>query len=80
VCPGSPRRSDSGRRNSGRSDIETVNGVDRLVQEKKLTKGDVLGHICFEGDYGNFALQGGAYAAKRLGPKSGTAEGCTSAG
>jgi ABC-type branched-subunit amino acid transport system substrate-binding protein len=50
-------------------DVETVNGVDRLVQEKKLNKGDVLGHIYFEGDYGNSALQGSTYAAKQLGLK-----------
>jgi ABC-type branched-subunit amino acid transport system substrate-binding protein len=50
-------------------DVETVNGVDRLVQEKKLNEGDVLGHIYFEGDYGNSALQGSTYAAKQLGLK-----------
>ncbi|WP_327699131.1 ABC transporter substrate-binding protein [Streptomyces sp. NBC_00459] len=50
-------------------DVETVNGVDHLVQEKDLKSGDVLGHIYFEGDYGNSALQGSTYAAEKLGLK-----------
>ncbi|MFD6301828.1 ABC transporter substrate-binding protein, partial [Streptomyces sp. NPDC060223] len=50
-------------------DVETINGIDHLMQDKTLKAGDVLGHIYFEGDYGNSALQGSTYAAKELGLK-----------
>ncbi|WP_105971084.1 ABC transporter substrate-binding protein [Streptomyces geranii] len=50
-------------------DVETVNGVDHLAKEEGLKSGDVLGHIYFEGDYGNSALQGSTYAAGKLGLK-----------
>ncbi|MGP4051626.1 ABC transporter substrate-binding protein [Streptomyces sp. 2A115] len=50
-------------------DVETINGIDHLVQDEQLKSGDVLGHIYFEGDYGNSAFQGSQYAAKELGLK-----------
>ncbi|MEU6147515.1 ABC transporter substrate-binding protein [Streptomyces sp. NPDC047081] len=50
-------------------DVETINGLDHLVQDKQLKSGDVVGHIYFEGDYGNSAFQGSQYAAKKLGLK-----------
>ena len=50
-------------------DVETVNGLDYLTQQGGLKTGDTIGHIAFEGDYGNNALQGSAFAAEKLGLK-----------
>ncbi|MFB7938236.1 ABC transporter substrate-binding protein [Streptomyces sp. NPDC056049] len=48
-------------------DVETINAVDFLVTEKGLKKGDKLGHVYFEGDYGENALKGSEYAAEQAG-------------
>ncbi|MFJ9808650.1 ABC transporter substrate-binding protein [Streptomyces sp. NPDC101158] len=48
-------------------DIETINAVDFLVKEKGLKAGDKLGHVYFEGDYGENALKGSKFAAGKAG-------------
>ncbi|GHB00661.1 ABC transporter substrate-binding protein [Streptomyces chryseus] len=48
-------------------DVETINAVDFLMKEKGLKKGDKLGHVYFEGDYGENALAGAKYAAEEAG-------------
>ncbi|ATW51517.1 ABC transporter substrate-binding protein [Streptomyces peucetius] len=48
-------------------DIETINAVDYLLAEKRIAKGDKIGHVFFEGDYGENALAGSRYAAKQAG-------------
>ncbi|MET9800998.1 ABC transporter substrate-binding protein [Streptomyces sp. NPDC006368] len=48
-------------------DIETINAVDFLLKEKGLRSGDKLGHVYFEGDYGENALKGSKYAAGKAG-------------
>lgn len=48
-------------------DVETLNGVEWLADEIGLEEGDVIGHIYFEGSYGEDALQGSRYAAEQLG-------------
>ncbi|MFI6876614.1 ABC transporter substrate-binding protein [Streptomyces sp. NPDC050400] len=48
-------------------DIETINAIDFLMKEKGLKKGDKLGHVYFEGDYGENALQGSKYMADKAG-------------
>jgi ABC-type branched-subunit amino acid transport system substrate-binding protein len=50
-------------------DIETINAVDYLLAEKRIAKGDKIGHVFFEGDYGENALAGSKYAAKQAGLK-----------
>ena len=48
-------------------DIEMVNGISYLVDQKKINKGDKIGHIYFEGAYGANGLAGSTYAASKLG-------------
>ncbi|MFI7383661.1 ABC transporter substrate-binding protein [Streptomyces sp. NPDC049813] len=48
-------------------DIETINAIDFLMKEKGLKKGDKLGHVYFEGDYGESALKGSTFMAKEAG-------------
>ncbi|WP_406390860.1 ABC transporter substrate-binding protein [Streptomyces sp. NBC_00887] len=48
-------------------DVETINLVDFLLDEKRIAKGDKIGHVYFEGDYGENALAGSKYAAKEAG-------------
>ncbi|NEB79572.1 ABC transporter substrate-binding protein [Streptomyces sp. SID14478] len=48
-------------------DIETINAVDFLLKEKGLKKGDKLGHVYFEGDYGENALKGSEFIADKAG-------------
>ncbi|UGY94355.1 ABC transporter substrate-binding protein [Streptomyces gobiensis] len=48
-------------------DIETINAVNFLVEEKGIKNGDKIGHVYFEGDYGENALEGSKYAAKKAG-------------
>ncbi|MFK4037928.1 ABC transporter substrate-binding protein [Nonomuraea wenchangensis] len=48
-------------------DVDMINGVDFLVKEKGLKSGDKIGHLYFEGDYGESALAGSTYAAGKLG-------------
>ncbi|MFD3514962.1 ABC transporter substrate-binding protein [Streptomyces sp. NPDC058657] len=48
-------------------DIETINAIDYLLTQKRIAKGDRIGHVYFEGDYGENALQGSKYAAQQAG-------------
>ncbi|MER5219380.1 ABC transporter substrate-binding protein [Streptomyces flaveus] len=48
-------------------DIETINAVDFLIKEKGIKKGDKIGHVYFEGDYGESALVGSKHMAKESG-------------
>lgn len=50
-------------------DLETINAIDFLMKEKGLKKGDSIGHVYFEGDYGENALTGSRYMAKQSGLK-----------
>ncbi|MFD1830844.1 MULTISPECIES: ABC transporter substrate-binding protein [Streptomyces] len=48
-------------------DVETVNAVDFLLEEGMIAEGDTIGHVYFEGDYGENALEGSRYAAQKAG-------------
>ncbi|MCF2528891.1 ABC transporter substrate-binding protein [Yinghuangia soli] len=48
-------------------DIEMINGVGFLLQEGRIAAGDKIGHIYFEGEYGENALTGARYAAEQAG-------------
>ncbi|MFI1677438.1 ABC transporter substrate-binding protein [Streptomyces sp. NPDC020607] len=48
-------------------DLETINAIDFLMKEKGLKKGDKLGHVYFEGDYGENALKGSKHMADDAG-------------
>ncbi|MFI1443452.1 ABC transporter substrate-binding protein [Streptomyces fructofermentans] len=48
-------------------DIETMNAVDFLMKEKGVKKGDKIGHVYFEGDYGESALVGSKHIAEEAG-------------
>lgn len=48
-------------------DIEIANGYDYLIQEGLLAEGDTVGHIYFEGEYGENALAGSEAAAEAYG-------------
>lgn len=48
-------------------DVETINAIDFLMKEKGLKKGDKLGHVYFEGDYGENALKGSKFMAEKAG-------------
>ena len=37
------------------------------MEEKGIKKGDKIGHLYFEGDYGESSLNGSKYAAEKLG-------------
>jgi ABC-type branched-subunit amino acid transport system substrate-binding protein len=50
-------------------DIEAINAVDFLMKEHGVKQGDTIGHLYFEGDYGENALKGSKYAAERHGLK-----------
>ncbi|GAA3445917.1 ABC transporter substrate-binding protein [Planomonospora venezuelensis] len=50
-------------------DIDMINGVDYLVKEKGIKTGDSIGHLYFEGDYGETALNGSKFAAEKNGLK-----------
>jgi ABC-type branched-subunit amino acid transport system substrate-binding protein len=50
-------------------DVDMIAAVDFLTRTKGLKKGDTIGHVYFEGDYGANALEGSAWAAKRAGLK-----------
>ncbi|GGL19525.1 ABC transporter substrate-binding protein [Planomonospora parontospora] len=50
-------------------DIDMINGVEYLVKEKGIKSGDSIGHLYFEGDYGETALNGSKFAADKLGLK-----------
>ncbi len=46
-------------------DIEAINAVDFLMTEKGIKDGDTVGHLYFEGDYGENALKGSKFAADK---------------
>ena len=48
-------------------DVEMINGVDWLSRNKGLSKGDKIGHIFLEGDFGENAVAGSRAATKELG-------------
>jgi ABC-type branched-subunit amino acid transport system substrate-binding protein len=48
-------------------DIEMINGLDYLMKEGKVKSGDKLGHLYFEGEYGENGLQGSKAFAKENG-------------
>ena len=44
-------------------DIEAITGLDFLVRTKGIAAGDKIGHVYFEGDFGENALKGSQYLA-----------------
>jgi ABC-type branched-subunit amino acid transport system substrate-binding protein len=48
-------------------DIEMINGLDYLMKEKGLKSGDKLGHLYFEGEYGENGLKGSKAFAEKNG-------------
>ena len=46
-------------------DIEAINAVDFLMREHGVEDGDTIGHLYFEGDYGENALKGSKFAAEK---------------
>ncbi|WP_437075419.1 ABC transporter substrate-binding protein [Streptomyces sp. enrichment culture] len=50
-------------------DLDMIAAVDFLTRTKGLKKGDSIGHVYFEGDYGANALEGSEWAAERAGLK-----------
>jgi len=48
-------------------DVEAINGIDWMMKNKGLKKGDKVGDLYFEGDYGEGGLIGVKYAAKQHG-------------
>jgi ABC-type branched-subunit amino acid transport system substrate-binding protein len=48
-------------------DIEMINGISYLLDQGKIKKGDLLGHIHIEGEYGANGLAGSKFAASKLG-------------
>ncbi|MFF5516967.1 ABC transporter substrate-binding protein [Streptomyces coeruleorubidus] len=50
-------------------DIDMIAAVDFLTRTKGVDKGDTIGHVYFEGDYGANALEGSKWAAKKAGLK-----------
>jgi len=48
-------------------DYEMINAVDFALEKKLINKGDKVGHIYFEGEYGADALLGSQFAAQKNG-------------
>ena len=48
-------------------EVEMINVLDYLLKEGKLKKGDKIGHIYFEGEYGEGGLNGSKYFAEKNG-------------
>ena len=48
-------------------DVEAINGIDWMMKHKGLKKGDKIGDLYFEGDYGEGGLVGVKYAAQKAG-------------
>ncbi len=46
-------------------DLEAINGIEWLMENKGLKEGDTIGDLYFEGDYGEGGLIGVKYAAKQ---------------
>lgn len=50
-------------------DIEAINGIEWMMKNKGLKKGDSIGDLYFEGDFGEGGLLGVKYAADKFGLK-----------
>ena len=50
-------------------DIEAINGIEWLMENKGLKEGDTIGDLYFEGDFGEGGLVGVKYAAEKHGLK-----------
>jgi ABC-type branched-subunit amino acid transport system substrate-binding protein len=50
-------------------DVEMINGLDYLLEQGKLKDGDTIGHVYFEGEYGENGLKGSKYFASKHGMK-----------
>ncbi len=48
-------------------DLEAINGIEWLMENKGLKKGDAIGDLYFEGDFGEGGLVGVKYAAEQFG-------------
>ena len=48
-------------------DIEAITGLDFLMRTKGIKSGDKVGHVYFEGDFGENALKGSQYLAAKAG-------------
>ena len=48
-------------------DYEMINGIDYAMEKGLIKKGDTVGHIYFEGEYGADALLGSKYATEKNG-------------
>jgi ABC-type branched-subunit amino acid transport system substrate-binding protein len=48
-------------------DIEMINGLDYLLSKGLIKKGEKLGHLYFEGEYGENGLKGSKYFASKNG-------------
>jgi ABC-type branched-subunit amino acid transport system substrate-binding protein len=48
-------------------DVELINGLDYLLERGKLKEGDKIGHVYFEGEYGENGLKGSKYFASKNG-------------
>jgi ABC-type branched-subunit amino acid transport system substrate-binding protein len=48
-------------------DVEMINGLDYLLEQGKLKDGDKIGHVYFEGEYGENGLKGSKYFASKHG-------------
>jgi ABC-type branched-subunit amino acid transport system substrate-binding protein len=48
-------------------DIEAISGLDFLMRTKGIKSGDKVGHVYFEGDFGENALKGSQYLAAQKG-------------
>jgi ABC-type branched-subunit amino acid transport system substrate-binding protein len=46
-------------------DVEAINAVDFLMKKHGVKAGDTIGHLYFEGDYGENALKGSKFAAAK---------------
>ncbi|TNY35782.1 ABC transporter substrate-binding protein [Thermomonospora catenispora] len=45
-------------------DVDMINGIQWMLDKKMIKSGDKIGHVYFEGDYGESALRGAKYAAQ----------------
>ena len=50
-------------------DLEAINGIEWLMENKGLKEGDAIGDLYFEGDFGEGGLIGVKYAAEKHGLK-----------
>ncbi|WP_320784274.1 ABC transporter substrate-binding protein [Streptomyces sp. CRN 30] len=48
-------------------DVETINAIDFLMKEEGIAAGDKVGHVYFEGDYGESAVEGSRHMAREAG-------------